>query len=179
MFMYVNAKKLAFLGLLLAGTTLLVIFSGIWEFNTLFLLAGASFGVGIAIRECKLRNGFGFYIASVLLSFMLAPNKLYCITYSAMGLYLVIIEYFFLKLSNVSWKKNRIILFWLIKYATFNLMYIPIVLFLPKLIYQGQINIGFVVVLIFVGQIVLFIYDTAHNYFQKNIWVKVRRNLHL
>jgi hypothetical protein len=177
--MYVNAKKLAFLGLLLAGTTLLVIFSGIWEFNTLFLLAGASFAVGIAIRECKLRIGFGFYIASVLLSFILAPNKIYCITYSAMGLYLVVIEYFFLKLSNINWKKNLTILFWVIKYVTFNLMYIPILLCLPKLIYQGQINTGFLVVFILVGQIALFIYDTAHNYFQKNIWEKVRKNLNL
>lgn len=177
--MYVNAKKLAFLGLLLAGTTLLVIFSGIWEFNTLFLLAGASFAVGIAIRECRLRIGFGFYIASVLLSLILAPNKIYCITYSAMGLYLVVIEYFFLKLSNINWKKNRIILFWVIKYVTFNLMYIPILLFLPKLIYQGQINTVFFAILIVGGQIVLFIFDTAHDYFQKNIWEKVRRTLHL
>ena len=177
--MYVNAKKIAFLGLLLAATTLLVILSGILEFNTLFLLAGASFGVGIAIRECKLRIGFGFYIGSVLLSFILAPNKFYCITYSAMGLYLVIIEYFFITLSNVNWKKNRIIIFWIIKYVTFNLMYIPILLFLPKLIYQGEISTGLLVILILVGQIVLFIYDTAHNYFQKGIWDKVRKNLHL
>ena len=96
-----------------------------------------------------------------------------------MGLYLVIIEYFFITLSNVNWKKNRIIFFWIIKYVTFNLMYIPILLFLPKLIYQGEISTGLLVILILVGQIVLFIYDTAHNYFQKGIWDKVRKNLHL
>lgn len=177
--MYVNAKKIAFLGLLLAGTTLLVIFSGIWEFNTLFLLAGASFAVGIAIRECGLRIGLGFYIASVLLSFILAPNKIYCITYSAMGLYLVAIEYFFIILSKINWKKNRIILFWVIKYVVYNLMFIPILFFLPKLIYQGEINSGLLILIIIAGQIVLFIYDSAHNYFQKNIWEKVRRKLNI
>lgn len=177
--MYVNAKKIAFLGLLLAGTTLLVIFSGIWEFNTLFLLAGASFGVGIAIRECKLRIGFGFYIASVLLSFILAPNKIYVITYSAIGLYLVIIEYFFLKLSDMIWKKNRIKFFWVIKYVTFNIMFLPILLFLPKLIYQGKIDNGLLFVFFLVGQVALFVYDTAHDYFQKHIWEKLRRKLQL
>ena len=40
--MLLNAKKLAFLGLLLAITVLLIILSGVLEFNTIFLLAGAS-----------------------------------------------------------------------------------------------------------------------------------------
>jgi hypothetical protein len=176
--MSINAKKMAFLGLLLACTTILVILSGILEFNTLFLLAAASFGVGIALRECKLNLGVGFYIASVILSFMLAPNKLYCITYSAMGLYLVIIEIFYNKISNIKWGAHRSKLLWGVKYTAFNVMYIPILLLLPKLIYQGEINKFLLAVLFFGGQIALFIYDTAHNYFQQTIWGKLRRNLY-
>lgn len=177
--MLLNAKKLSFLGLLLAGTVLLVFFSGILEFNTLFLLAGASFSIGIAIRETKLRMGFGFYIASILLSFMLAPNKFYCITFAAMGLYLVIIEYSYEKLTLMKGNRNRNRFYWLIKYVTFNIMYIPIVIFSPRLFYQGQLNKGLILVIILVGQIALFIYDTAYCYFQKHIWGKVRGRLHL
>jgi len=177
--MYVAAKRMAYLGLLLSCTVLLVIFSGILEFNTLFLLAGASFCVGIAIRESGLRLGFGFFIASILLSFMLAPNKIYCITFAAMGLYLVISEFAWEKLASAKWSTNRNGILWIIKYVIFNIMYIPIIIFLPKLIYQGELNRGFLAVLLIGGQIGLLIYDKAYSYFQKAIWGKVRGRLGL
>jgi uncharacterized membrane protein len=61
-FMLLNAKKLAFLGLLLAVTVVLIILSGVFEFNTLFLLAAASFGVGIAIRKVISELGQDFIL---------------------------------------------------------------------------------------------------------------------
>ena len=36
---------------------------------------------------------FGFYLGAILLGVILAPNKLYCITFGAMGLYVVAIEF--------------------------------------------------------------------------------------
>jgi hypothetical protein len=177
--MFLNAKKLAFLGLLLACTILLVVFSGILEFNTLFLLAGASFCVGIAIRESGVRFGFGFYIASLLLSFLLAPNKMYCITFAAMGWYLVISEYAYDKLTHIKSTNNRRQILWIIKYVVFNAMYIPILIYLPKLIYQGQINQLLLAVIFLAGQIVLLVYDKAYGYFQCSIWGKARGKLHL
>lgn len=174
MFMFLNAKKLAFLGLLLACTVLLVILSGIIETNTLFLLAGASYCVGIAIHESGLRFGFGFYIASILLSFILAPNKLYCITFSAMGLYLVLMELSWELLAKHTLKKDKNILFWMIKLAIFNIIYLPIIIYLPKLVYQGTIDSKLFAVALAGGQLGIFIYDMAYNYFQKFIWGKVR-----
>jgi hypothetical protein len=177
--MFLSAKKMSFLGLLLACAVLMVILSGILEFNTLFLLAGASFSVGIAIRESGLRFGFGFFIAGTLLSLILAPNKLYCITFAAMGLYLVSIEFAWEKLASTKGSRNMSKMFWVIKYVIFNVMYIPIILFLPKLIYPGKLNKGLVVVLMIGGQLALLIYDTAYSYFQKSIWGKLRGRLHL
>lgn len=177
--MFLSAKKLAFLGLLLAYTVIIVILSGILEFNSLFLLAGASYLVGIAIRESGIRIGTGFYIASLLLSLMLAPNKLYCITFIAMGLYLVISEYSYDKLAKIKRIGDRKRVYWIIKYVIFNLMYIPMLIFLPKLIYQGELNDRLWLVLIPAGQVALFIYDMAYNYFQKHVWEKVRRKLNL
>jgi hypothetical protein len=177
--MLLNTKKLAFLSLLLAVTVLLVILSGILDFNTLFLLAGASFCVGIAIRESGQRFGFGFYLAGLLLSLILAPNKFYCITYAAMGLYLVISEFAYDKLINVRKPSNRRKLLWVVKYIAFNLMYLPILVLLPRLIYQGSLSGGLLVALSLGGQFALFVYDKAYLYFQKYIWGKIRGYLKL
>ena len=175
--MLLNAKKLAFLGLLLAFDVLMIILSGIFEFNTLFLLALASFCVGIAIRETGLRFGFGFYLAGILLGLILAPNKFYCITYAAMGLYVVIFEYSFDKLVNVRTRSNRVKLFWIIKYITFNVMYIPMLIFLPRLLYTGILNLSIYTVLFAAGQVALYVYDGAYVYFQKVIWGRARKFL--
>lgn len=172
--MLLNTRKLAFLGLLLALDVILIVLSGVIEMNTLFLLAAASFCVGIAIRESGKRFGFGFYLASILLGVILTPNKLYCITYAAFGLYLVIVEYSYDKIASVKEQRNRRLIFWIVKYVAFNLMFLPILMFLPKLIYQGTINPGLIVLLIFAGQVALFIFDKAYEYFQGVIWGKVR-----
>ncbi len=178
--MFLNAKKLSFLGLLLACAVLLVILSGVLEFNTLFLLAGASFGVGIAIRECGLKFGFGFYIASILLSLFLAPNKFYCITFAAMGFYLVAAEFVYHKLSYVKWETGkRLLFFWIAKFLVFNIMFVPILIFMPRLFYQGEINTLLFTAFIFIGQIIFVIYDKAYSYFQKFIWGRIRGKLHL
>ena len=172
--MHLNTKRLAFLSLLLAVTVLLVILSGVLEFNTLFLLAAASFCVGIAIRESNLRYGVGFYIAAVLLSLILAPNKFYCITFSAMGLYIIVAEFSYDKMLLIKSVKNRKMILWLIKYVTFNAMYLAILLILPSLIYSGNIKPEILAVLILVGQIVLYVYDRAYYYVQKDIWSRAR-----
>jgi hypothetical protein len=175
--MLLNTKKMAFFGLLLAVTVLLIILSGIFEFNTLFLLAAASFGVGIAIRETNIRFGTGFYLAAILLSVILAPNKLYCITFSAMGLYIVLREYIFEKLTYIKWKINRRTLYWILKYTAFNLMFLPMLIFLPKLIYQGKLSIPVIGAVLVFGQAALLIYDMAYDYFQKTVWGKYRNKL--
>jgi hypothetical protein len=177
--MFLNAKKLAFLGLLLSFDVVLIILSGILEFNTLFILAAASFCVGIAIREIGIGTGFSFYLASILLSLILAPNKFHCITYAAMGLYLVIFEYSFHKLVNVRSGSNRVKMLWVVKYIAFNAMYIPILFLLPKLIYEGALNVGIYAVLFFGGQVALYVYDRAYIYFQRYIWGSFRKNLKL
>ena len=60
--MHINAKKMAVSGILMAVTVLLVCFGGILESNTLFLLAGAAFCVGIIIKEYGLKTGVAFFI---------------------------------------------------------------------------------------------------------------------
>ncbi|NLP35814.1 MAG: hypothetical protein GX359_11610 [Clostridiales bacterium] len=172
--MLLNAKKMAFLGLLLSVDIILVILSGVFEFNTLFLLGAAAFCVGIAIREVGIALGLGFYIASILLGLMLAPNKLYCITYGGMGLYIIAREFAWEKLASAKHIGNRNTALWIIKYTAFNLMYLPILLFLPKLIYQGDLSKVVLLLLLIGGQIIFYIYDRAYDYFQGSIWSRIR-----
>ena len=49
--MHVRTRKLAFAGLMLAVTIVCLYLGNIIESNTLFLLAGASYFVGIVYRE--------------------------------------------------------------------------------------------------------------------------------
>jgi hypothetical protein len=177
--MLLTPKKLAFLGLLLSLSILLIILSGMFEFNTLFLLAAASFCIGIAIRESSIRIGIGYYLAGIFLGFLLAPNKLYCLTYAAMGLYIVILELAYERLTYVKWVKYRIATFWIIKYLAFNVMYIPILIYLPKLIYPGPMNKGLLGVFLLAGQIVVYVFDKAYLSFHHSVWGKIRTKLHL
>ena len=53
--MHVNTRKMAVSGLLMAFAVVLIILSGILDFNTLFFLAAAAFLIGVIIREFDLR----------------------------------------------------------------------------------------------------------------------------
>lgn len=177
--MSLGTKKLAFLGLLTALSVVMIILSGILDFNTLFLLAAASYCVGIAFRESNIQTAAGFYVASLILGFLLAPNKLYCITYAAMGFYILSSEFSYDMLVKVKYRSTRKILLWVIKYVIFNLMYIPALLFLPGLLYSGTISREFIAGFLLIGQAALLVYDLAYNYFQGVLWGKMRRHLKL
>lgn len=177
--MHLSTKMLAFLGLLTAFAVLLIILSGIFDFNTLFLLAAASFCVGIAVREAGIRIGFGFFLASLLLGLFLAPNKLYCITYAAMGLYILIWELSYDRLLRVQNIGRRRKLHWTVKYITFNVMFLIMLIFFPKLFYEGSIGMQFMIPVFLAGQVILFVYDLAYTYFQRDLWGRVRGRLKL
>lgn len=175
--MHVTAKNIAFLGLLEAVTVILVVLSGIFDFNTLFFLALASLGIGIAIEENGLRLGIGFYIASVMLSLLLAPNKLYCLTYSGVGLYVVVLELTRKVIGRylITPKKQRLLI--LIRFLIYNMMFVPLLIWAPKLIYSGTIDWKVYVMLLLGGQVVWFVYDKFYVAFMVGYWPKLRRQL--
>lgn len=80
-------------GLLMALAVVFIVLSGILDFNTLFFLVAAAFFVGIIIREFGLRYGAAYFIGCLVLGILLAPQKLYCITYAMMGIYVLGIEF--------------------------------------------------------------------------------------
>jgi len=175
--MHVRSNRIAILGLLLAIAVIMIVLSGTIEMSTLFFLAGASFCVGIAIREYGLQMGIAFLIASVILGFLLAPNKLYCITYSVMALYILISEIVWTEVSKSQRIQNPIKLFSFLKYIVFNILYIPSILIAPKLVYPGEISIWILIAMIAGGQIGLFLFEKVYCYFQSQIWGKFRKSL--
>lgn len=178
--MHLKTKKIAFLGLLLALAMVAVVLGSVLEMNTLFFLAAASFCTGVAILEVGLVLGSGFFVAGLFLSFLLSPNKLYCLTYGGMSLYLLITA--FVKRGMEGWKneKGKKIATIIIKFILFNSMYIPIIIFLPELIFPGHTLRGIMLLGVLVaGQIVWLLYDYAFNYFAKRHWKEINKKLNL
>lgn len=175
--MHVKAKNIALAGLLAACSAVLLVLSSVIETNSLFLICAASFCVGIAIREWGIRLGLAFLVASTFINFLVAPNKFYCITFAAMGMYLFLSEYLWKKIAEKDEMKHRTLMLWLGKYIIFNLMYIPVLLFFQELLFVKKVGGVFLIVFFFAGQVVLFIYDRAYIYFQDAIWGKMRIKL--
>ena len=172
--MHVKAKKIAFGGMLLALTIIFMMLGSIIETGTLFLLAAASFFVGIIWREFGAGSGVAFWGAGVLLGLFIAPNKFYVITYAVMGLYILIVEIVWLKLGRMSDRINRKALFWIVKYVVFNLIFLPAVLLFQEVLFVREISGWMSVIVIAAGQVFLFLYDRAYEYFQGVLWNKMR-----
>lgn len=175
--MHVRAKRMAAAGLLVAFTVLMMMLSSAIETNSLFLIAAASFCVGIAIREWGLLYGFAFLIASVVLNFFLAPNKVYCITFAAMAIYLFLSEWLWERIATAKGMSHRVAKLWGGKYLIFNLLYIPVLIFAPSLILTKEVTGTVVIILFLAGQVALFVYDFAYRYFQSHVWGKFRTRL--
>ncbi len=175
--MHVKAKKIAFLGLLTAFSVLLISLGAVFEVSTLFFICGAAFCVGIAIREWGVCYGAAFLAASMLTGLIVAPNKLYCITYGAMGLYLLLSEILFHRIAESERLKNRTKTLWIGRYLIFNVMFVPALIFVPQLFVEQRVEGAIWFVLWGAGQIGLFVFEKAHDYFQLFIWNKLRRHV--
>ena len=175
--MHVGAKKMATAGLLVAFSVVMMLLSSMIETSSLFFIAAASFCVGVAIREWGLRLGFAFFVASVVLNFLVAPSKLYCFTLAGMGLYIWASEWLCKRIADAKRMNHRVAVLWIGKYAIFNLLYIPVLFLVPQVLFTGKMNGLSAIILLLCGQGVLFIYDVAYRYFQAQIWGRLRSRL--
>lgn len=175
--MHVKAKTVALGGLLLALTVVFMALGSVIETSTLFLLAAASFFVGIVIREFGMRSGAAFYLAAVLLGFITAPNKFYVVTFAAMGFYILGVEAVWRWLEKRHEMDHRHRIFWIAKYIIFNIVYIPVILVFRDLLFAQSVSDKILLAAAAGGQIGLFIYDRAYDYVQAHMWGKIRGRL--
>jgi len=175
--MHVKAKRVATAGLLVALSVVFLILSSIIESSSLFFIVAAAFCVGIAIREWGRLWGLGFLIASEALGFLLAPNKIYCITFAAVSIYILLYECLWRWLADSENVRNRNVWLWVGRYLIFNLLYVPTLLLAPGLLFVGKVNGIFIFVMLLLGQVALPVFDLAYRYFQSHIWGKMRVKL--
>lgn len=175
--MHVNSRKIATAGLLVALTVVFIYFGTMLETNTLFFIIAAAFCVGIAIREWGLGLGFAFLIASILLNIFLVPNKLYCITFGGMALYIWLVEFLWKKIADAPRMTHRKTKLWVGKYLIFNVLYVPAVLFMPQILFAKELTKWLLILFLLLGQVALVVFEIAYAYFQERIWGKMRVRL--
>ncbi len=175
--MHVKAKAAAFGGLSVALSIVCMSLGSIIESNTLFLLAAASYFVGIMIREFGIRAGAAFYAADVLLGMLIAPNKFYVLSYAAMGLYILLIEIAWQAMARGSHRIQKRWVFWVLKYLIFNVLFLPVLFLFQDFFFAGHLTGGWLAGVILAAQFALWIYDRAYEYVQRYLWDKYRRRI--
>ena len=149
--MHLNTKKIAFAGVMLALTEVGIALGSVIETNTLFLLAVASFFVGIVIQEFGLKSGAGF-----------------------MGFYILIIETIWHFSGRASgWIRSRNF-FWLMKYLVFNVLYIPGLIYFWSMLSEKKTVKGIMLMSVVFGQFILFVFDKTYEYAMGKIWKENR-----
>ena len=90
------SKKISYSGIILAINLILLILINVIPMNTIFLMGLASLPISIIIMEYGPKSGLVFYIASVILGFIVINSKFQWIlntfTFSIYGLIKYIIE---------------------------------------------------------------------------------------
>lgn len=172
--MHLNAKKTAFAGVILALTEVGIALGSVIETNTLFLLAAASFFVGIVIQEFGLKSGAVFLFAASLLGIFLSPNKLYVVSYAFMGFYILMIETIWYFLGKASGRFRSRGFFWFMKYLVFNVLYILGIIFFWNMLPEKMATKAMMLVSVIIGQVALFVFDKTYEYVMGQIWKKNR-----
>lgn len=175
--MHVRARAIAFGGLAVALSIVFMILGSVIESNTLFLLAAASYFVGIVIREFGLKTGAAFYAANVILGLLIAPNKFYVISYAAMGMYIFLVEAAWQAMARGPRSAQRKGFFWAVKYLIFNVIFLPALFFFQDFFFSGNLSSGILIGVAVGGQLGLWIYDQAYEYVQRHLWSKYRGRL--
>lgn len=175
--MHVKVNALAIAGLLAAFSVVMLQLSSGVESSSLFFISAASFCSGIVIREWGARMALSFDVVTILLNAFFAPDKMHVFTYSGMVIYLFVRELAWEKIADATKLKRRREIFLLTRYVVFNILYVPVLIFFPKLFVAGEISQTVIILAFFAGQIILFVYDYAYVYFQSNIWGKLRNKL--
>lgn len=157
------SKKVAYSGVLLGVHTILLILINIIPMNTLFIMGIASLIISIIIMEFGPKSGVVFYLASIILSFLVINNKaqwvLYNLTFGVYGLIKYIIE-----------QDRSIYLEYILK-----IIFANILLMITYFILRGFIYIPINMLIIIVFQVVFMIYDSVYTKFIDYYETKIRK----
>ena len=157
------SKKIAYSGILLAVNLILLILTNIISINTLFLMGLASLPISIIIMEYGPKSGFVFYLASVILGFIVINSKFHWVlntfTFSIYGLIKYIIE-----------RDRPIYIEYILKMLFANIAIFIVYLILKPFVY---IPINIFTVLTF--EVLFIVYDHVYSLFIEYYNTKLKK----
>ena len=147
------SKKVAYSGILLAINMILLLLINVIPINTLFIMGLASLPISIVIMEWGPKSGVAFYMASVVLGFIVLANKvhwvIYILTFGLYGIVKYIIE-----------QDRSIYIEYLLKIVFANIIIVVIYFLLKPFVY---IPINIITILVF--EVVFIVYDHVYTLF--------------
>lgn len=160
-------KKIAYSGVLLGLNIILILLSTIIPINTLFFMGLASLIISIVIMEYGTKMGILFYIASIILSFIVLPNKaqwiMYIFTFAGYGL----VKYFI--------EQNRSIYIDIILKFVFANIIVGVLYYILKSVVIIPINLTTIIMF----QVAFFVYDYVYSLFIEYYEEKLRKIIKL
>lgn len=169
--MFLKSGDTAFAGMMTALAVLGIVLSGIIENCSLFLLAAASFLGGIVFRRVSGKAALGFVAASAVLGLILAPDKLYCLTFLAFTVYVLVAEW-----SRKMDKRAA----WMIKAVVYhNLLAVSLIIMQlftgMDLLLQTEwiqklkgVPVLLVILLLLAAELLWIVFDRAYFFFQNH-----------
>ena len=94
-----------------------------------------------------------------------------------MGVYVLLIEGLWRFLGKHQNMKNPKLIFAAGKVVIFNIMYLPALFLFPKLLFAGEVSGKLMLVFVLGGQIALYLFDKAYDYFLIRMWGNLRGKL--
>ena len=157
------SRKIAYSGILLAINLILLILINVIPINTLFLMGLASLPISIIIMEYGPKNGFIFYIASVILGFIVINSKFQWVvntfTFGIYGLIKYMIE-----------RDRPVYIEYIFKILFANIAILIVYIILKPFVY---IPINFLTILVF--EILFIVYDNMYSLFIEHYNKKLKK----
>ena len=157
------SRKIAYSGILLAINLILLLLINVIPINTLFLMGLASLPIAIIIMEYGPKSGFVFYIASVILGFIVINSKfqwvLNTFTFGIYGLIKYIIE-----------RDRPVYIEYFLKILFANVAILIVYFILKPFVY---ISVNLFTVLIF--EVLFIVYDNIYSLFIEYYNARLRK----
>lgn len=173
--MYVKTRDLTLAAACLALSMLLILAESVLRISTLFLLSLSGFLIGIVIREAGLKLGGIYFIASVPLSMIIAPDKMKLVVFIGAELYILLREgaWEYLEKNREKYSGKVRTYYFFSKLLAFHLIFLPILLFLPNLIMKDM-DFKWKIMIVLLSEPIWYFFDLAYDRFQIELWNRMK-----
>lgn len=169
--MFLKSGDTAFAGMMTALAVLGIVLSGILENCSLFLLAAASFLGGVVFRRVSGKAALGFAAASAVLGLILAPDKLYCLTFLVFTVYVFVAEWSRKVDKRAAWVTKAVAYHSLLAVSLMIMQLFTGIDFLLQTEWIQKLKgvpVLLAVILLLAAELIWLIFDKAYFFFQNH-----------